>query len=374
MSDDDIVDKGSMESESYSEQNTPSTHSTSQKRKRSNSNIKGYQDVQKDYVKAIYHKYPAKYRALLEKEAIYAGIKHPIDHQAVIISRFFMFLFLALLVVANLFLLMPTYLFLTISLFFIVVSFFVPYIIYTVMADNRTKDVEKILSDVLILASSNIKSGYTIDKALIFSARKEFGALSVEIKKTAFMIYSGIKPEKAFKKLTDNIYSEHLERVINLLVEGMKNGGQIATLLEESANDIENAKVLKKEINSSIQMYLIFIIIAGVIASPIMFAISSYLISSTIDMWGGMGDFGSKNMGSSLMSISPSAPSVDPAFFDGFAITAIFITNFFAGLVISLIKNGNIKGGINYSPIFVVVSIVIFFIAKHILFVLMGGL
>lgn len=332
--------------------------------------------VHKDYLKAFYYNYPKNYRSSLEKEAVYAGIYDPIDRQVVIITRFFLFLFLAMLVFINMHFAIPPVLFLIGFIFSAFASFFIPYMIYTIMAENRKVAIEEVLPDLLILASSNIKSGYTIDKALLFSARKEFGALSVEVKKTAFMIYSGTGVEPAFSELTSRIKSVILERVIKLLIEGMKNGGQVATLLEESSNDIERGKVLQKEINSSIQMYLIFIIIAGVIASPVMFAISSYLISSTTAMWTNLGgNFAdTKMMGGGIITISPKAPDIQPGFFDTFAVASIFITTLFAGFVISLIKNGNIKGALNYSPFFVVFSIALFLIAKNILFTLMGGL
>ena len=48
---------------------------------------------------------------------------------------------------------------------------------------NRTVFIEKILPDVLSMVASNIKSGMTIDRALLLSIRDEFGTFKRELLK-----------------------------------------------------------------------------------------------------------------------------------------------------------------------------------------------
>ncbi|MDD5148594.1 MAG: hypothetical protein PHH08_03980, partial [Candidatus ainarchaeum sp.] len=49
-------------------------------------------------------------------------------------------------------------------------------------AEGRGRFVERILPDVLQLVSSNMKSGLTTERALLASARPEFGAFGNELK------------------------------------------------------------------------------------------------------------------------------------------------------------------------------------------------
>ena len=328
----------------------------------------------RDYGKIIYGNLPEKYRTKLEKEAIYAGFDGPIYKYATDIMRLTCLLILTILVIIYLFLGLSTPIILVMLLFTGAASFIMPYIIFTVTAEKRTKEIEKYLPDLLMLTASNIKSGLTIDKALLFSARKEFGALATEVMKTSFKIYGGITIKKAFNEMTERINSGHLKRTVNLLLEGIKSGGNTATLLEESATDIETSKMLQKEINASVQMYIIFIILAGVIAAPVMFAISNYLIESTTGMWSDVDMDSDADIGAGIMKITPSSSSIDAEFFTFFAAAAITITTVFGGMLISLIKFGNLKHSGKYSPIFTVFALSLFFIAKVIVTTAMSGL
>ncbi|NOQ55537.1 MAG: hypothetical protein GQ477_01885, partial [Nanohaloarchaea archaeon] len=310
--------------------------------------------LKKDYAKVIYGNLPNKYRKKLEQEAIYAGIDLPIYRYVTNTIKITYIILFTILTIAYLSINIHPVITAVLVAVILIMGLIMPFIIFTVTAEKRTKNIEKVLPDLLTLAASNIKSGLTIDKALLFAARDEFGTLSKEIKKTAFKIYGGIEISEAFNSMTDRINSGHLKRTVTLLLEGIKSGGNTSTLLEESAKDIETSKVLQKEINASVQMYIIFIILAGVIAAPVMFAISNYLIESTSDMWGNVDTDSDADIGAGIMKITPTSSSIDSKFFTFFAAAAISITTVFGGMLISLIKFGNIKHSVKYSPIFTV--------------------
>jgi len=328
----------------------------------------------RDYGKIIYGNLPEKYRTKLEKEAIYAGLEGDVYKYFTDIMKSSLIIMMIILTITYFSLGLSTPILLVLFLLVNAVAFVMPYIVFTVSAEKRTKNIEKVLPDLLTLAASNIKSGLTIDKALLFAARDEFGTLSTEIKKTAFKIYGGINIEEAFRDMTGRINSGHLKRTVNLLLEGIRSGGNTATLLEESATDIETSKVLQKEINASVQMYIIFIILAGVIAAPVMFAISNYLIESTTGMWSDVDMDSDADIGAGIMKITPSSSSIDSGFFTFFAAAALTITTVFGGMLISLIKFGNIKHAVKYSPIFTVSALSLFFIAKAVVTATMSGL
>src|SRR3989344_5515625 len=48
-------------------------------------------------------------------------------------------------------------------------------------ADAKARFAEKVLPDALQLMASNLKAGMTVDRALLFSARPEFGPLQDEL-------------------------------------------------------------------------------------------------------------------------------------------------------------------------------------------------
>lgn len=326
--------------------------------------------------KFVCSRLPKSYIDKLRLEAKYAGMDHGFDefityfYSALFVASIITFLFLYFLRNTTfLFSIVPT-LFITLSLFF------VPYLFFTTVADTKKREIELVLPDILLLTSANIKSGLTIDRAILFSARPEFGILSDHFKAAAFKIYGGNSVEDSLQNMVKKIKSETLEHVVDLLAEGIKSGGSIAKLLEETALDIRNSETLQREIKSTVAMYVMFIIIAGVIGAPILFAVSTYMVTAIGSMWGQQEvGAGSEQMssGSSFLTIS-SPTDLDPQVFSNFATAAILITTFFSGLLISIIQTGSPKQGIKYAPILMVVAMALFLGAKAILWSVFGSM
>ncbi len=325
-----------------------------------------------NYETLIYNMLPKKYRELIENEARYAG-------QESFKESFIFKLFIAFYVMAfiDFFILIgllnaPLWLSIIPPILILSVGLIAPYLIYSIVAESRRKNMEQLLPDLLLLTASNIKSGLTIDRALLFSARPEFGELGQEFKKVAFQIYGGQPIEDSFQTLTTKVKSTILARTVGLLVEGLRSGGAVAKLLEETAADIRNTEMLQKEIQSSVMMYVMFIFMAAVLGAPFLFAISAFLVTSTTSMWDDMGEIDAEFADQGMMKISK--PDIDLELFQYFSIAALVITTLFSGILISQIQSGNIKGAVKYSPVFVSLALVIFFAAKALLFAIFGDM
>lgn len=325
-----------------------------------------------EFDRFLYQLLPAQYRRVLEQEAGYALIAKPIPNYTVLILKNMLALAGALVVLSSIFLDFSGAFLAVMLASGIILAAATPYIVYTLKAESRRRAIERVLPDALRLTASNIKSGFTIDKALLFSARPEFGVLADELRRAAFRLYSGVELQRVFMDMSARVKSENFEHITKLLLEGIRAGGDVSTLLEESAADMEHGQMLRKEIRSSVRMYVIFIVLAGVIGAPVMFAISNYLIASSAVMWSGIGSVGSAAMGSTFIPLSPGAPSVSAAFFSRFALAAIFITTLFAGFTVSLVQTGRMDNSIRYSPVFMFFGIGLFILARHAMSVLMG--
>lgn len=327
--------------------------------------------------KYLCSKLPKKYVDTVRLEAKYAGMEHGFE-------EFVTYLYGILLPLALLntillyFVLNVKLLFALIPAVFIVIAIFVtPYLFFTTLADTKKREIESVLPDILLLTSANIKSGLTIDRAILFSARPEFGIIAEHFKSAAFKIYGGTAVEDSLQNMVKKVKSETLEHVIDLLSEGMKSGGSIAKLLEETALDIRNSETLQREIKSTVAMYVMFIVIAGVIGAPLLYAISTYMITAIGTMWGQQsalgGDSSALTSGGSFLSISSPA-EMDPNAFSNFAAMAILITTFFSGLLISIIQTGSAKQGIKYAPVLMIVAILLYFGARSILWSVFGSM
>jgi len=324
---------------------------------------------------AIYGSIPYSYAEKIQEQVKYSGFY---DDQRTFIASLLLSFFVLAIVTSfiSYYIIGVWYWVLFIVVFILGIGALSPLFIFSLIADARRKNMEMLLPDMLMLTASNIKSGLTIDRALLFSARPEFGDLGKEIKKVAFEIYGGMDVSKALRKLTKRIKSDILEKTIDLLIEGLRSGGAVAKLLEETASDIKNTELLQKEIKGNVMMYTMFIFIAAVLGAPSLFAISNFLISSTMNMWGpdsgGFSDIDTSS--SSLSFIKMSAPEIDIYAFNTFVIAALLITNLFASMIISLIQTGKIRGMVRYAPIFVFVSLIIYFSVKSLLLRVFGSM
>jgi hypothetical protein len=247
-------------------------------------------------------------------------------------------------------------------------------ILLSLKGAKRAKEIEKVLPDALQLIAANIRAGMTPDRALWVSARPEFGALEKEIRRIGSETLSGETLEEAFMHMGTRVSSKVLDRTIRLLVEGMESGGEIATLLTETANEIRAVEILDKEMTANVAMYTMFITFASLIGAPLLYGISTFFMEILTKMSPSLGAEAikqSKALGVRTVGIST---AVSPEFLFNFSLIAIIITTFFAALMVGLIKKGDEKRGFVYAPLFVVTGLAIFWIVRYAIISMFGSL
>lgn len=234
--------------------------------------------------------------------------------------------------------------------------------IVSMLSDRRARFAEEVLPDALLLMASNLRSGLPTDEAITLSSRPEFGFLAEKINEAGRAIATGEPFAEAFKKISKDINSQILARTVNLVIEGIESGGEIATLLEETAVDIRDNDLLQREVRSIILVYALFIFIAAVVTAPILYAISTHLAGALSRLSSAISTtFFTKN--TPTLKIAPSEISSD--FLMNFSFVNLIITSILGSLMVSLITKGNEKYGIRYIPIFIAISLAIFFIARY---------
>ena len=236
---------------------------------------------------------------------------------------------------------------------------------------RRRLDLEEVLPDFLQLTASNIKSGMPIDQALWYAVRPRFGVLAKEVELIAKETMSGEDLDQALRKFSDKYDSPTLKRTISLLIEGLWAGGEIADLIMKIATDIQDTKIMKKEMAASVVTYVIFIGFATIAASPFLFGLAGQLITIVKNLSGSMEL--PPSVGGSI-GISLTGGGINIEDFRIFAIVMLSITSFFSAAIISTIQKGNIKEGIRYIPIFMITTILLFFIISFGIQKLFAGL
>lgn len=301
--------------------------------------------------------YPYKLKKNYERLLKYANIKsEPSKFLGFIL---FFGIGLALFLAFDIAALFKTTLWLTFLICFLIIEFL--FYFYLLMhADIKARLVEDSLPDALQLMSSNLRAGLTTDRALLLSARPEFGPLQEEINLVGKEITIGKQIDQALINMSSRIKSEKLEKSVLLIVSGLRSGGELASLLEETAENLRQQKLTEQKVRSSVLMYVIFIFAAVGVGSPILFGLSTFLVQllnsilSTIEI------------PEAALSIpfSITKVSIKPEFIIRFAIISLISSSIFASIIIGLISKGKEKNGVKYIPLLILLSLLIFFLIR----------
>jgi flagellar protein FlaJ len=237
---------------------------------------------------------------------------------------------------------------------------------------QRRLDIEEVLPDFLQLTSANIRAGMPIDKSLWFAVRPRFGVLAKEIEMVAKETMSGEELNDSLQRFADKYNSDLVKRSINLMIEGLEAGGEVGDLLDKISTDIQEARIMRKEMTADVMAYVIFISFASIVAAPLLMALSLNLLQIITTIMGKVNIQGGAVAGAS-MPIQISAVSVSPTDFKIFALTTLTITAFFSSMIVAIIQKGSVKEGLKYIPAFMGVTVVLFLLMAKVFGVLLSG-
>ncbi|MDO8740979.1 MAG: type II secretion system F family protein [Candidatus Woesearchaeota archaeon] len=237
---------------------------------------------------------------------------------------------------------------------------------------KRKVTIEQVLPDFLQLTASNVRAGMPIDRALWSAIRPRFGVLAKEVEDVAKETMTGEDLEAALQRFSDRYDSDTLKRSVTLIIEGIGSGGEIADLLNKIALNIKESQTIKKEMSANVTTYMIFISFATVLAAPFLFALSNQLLI-VINKMTGIAGAGASSAAVGF-PISFSNVAITPADFKIFAICSLLVTSFFSAIIVAIINKGDVKSGIKYVPVFMIVTLLIFLGVSIVLERLLGGI
>ena len=246
-----------------------------------------------------------------------------------------------------------------IGLFFIIILLF--YLVCSFRVDLKASSVEAVFPDALALMATNLRAGLTTEQALFSSARREFGYLRKELTRVAREVNAGKRIDEALYDMSRRIRSPVVERHIHLIITGLRSGGELARLLEEASAHLREVQIAKKQMSTSVLSYVIFIIIAIGIASPLLLSLVSRLaevfseLYSTIEI---------PNITASVPMLLPSQLTLEPMFFRWIALALIIANATIGSFIVGALSTGNEKTGIKYLPIFLALGIAIFYAVR----------
>ncbi|MFH0835960.1 MAG: type II secretion system F family protein [Candidatus Micrarchaeota archaeon] len=240
----------------------------------------------------------------------------------------------------------------------------VVFVMLSLIAAERGRIAEELLPDFLTLLAANLRSGLTLDKALVLSARKEFGPLATEIDKAAKRSVTGAPFDEVLQDMSLKIESESFRKTINLVVQGVRAGGDLAALLEKTASDIRKFSTVRKEVRSHVMLYELFVFFATAIGAPLLYAVSTFLTETISRIKSGTEIATPVSTTSQFANLAQGTFSVSPDTLFWFSIAAVVITTLFGSMAIGVIGAGKRTEGLKYFPIMLLIGLSLLFLAR----------
>ncbi|MFZ1971012.1 MAG: type II secretion system F family protein [Candidatus Nanoarchaeia archaeon] len=229
-----------------------------------------------------------------------------------------------------------------------------PFVI-TVIQENKTElEKEEMFLEFSRDLVESVKSGTPINKSIINSKDKPYGALSPNIKKLASQISIGIPLRDALQTFSEDVNNKTISRALTLIGEAERAGGDIGKILEAVASAVTASDKLSKERKSSsstlvVQGYVIFfifLVIILVMQYKILPLISSFSAGS---LSGGIGSVLGGTTTPAAAATTSAASSLNTQQLGNSFLFLILTQGFFTGLTIGKLSEGNVKAGIKHS-------------------------
>lgn len=235
---------------------------------------------------------------------------------------------------------------------------------------NRTKEMEEKLPEYLALVVTNLRSGMSFDKSLWGAIRPEFGVLSREITMVSKQVMTGNDTSEALHEFAMRYESPILRRSINLIISEIESGGEVAAVIERVIDNLRKTSSLQKEMAASVVSFMIFISIIVMFLAPILFALANVIfqvilsfadqIAASPGISGSAG--GAAQLFESMSRLAEYGDQLTSDFLT-FSYLALGTISFFSAMIVSIIEKGDIIAGLKYIPVFVTVTLLVFFFA-----------
>lgn len=305
--------------------------------------------------------FPKKLKEKYEKLLVYSNINLNLDRfigfllfSGIGLALFFSFILSKIINLPVILIFVPIFLLIEV----------LAYVLLMLSADKKGRFIENILPDALQLMSSNLKAGLTTDKALLLSARPEFGPFSEEINTIGKEITMGKEIEQSLIDMSKRIRSEKLEKTVLLIVSGLKAGGELSALLDQTAANLRQQRFVEERVRTNVLMYVIFIFFAIGFGAPMLFGLSSFLVEvltktlSTVEV---------PETATAVLPITIGKIAITPNFILIFTVVSLITSSTLGALVLGLIRKGKERAGVRFIPILIALSLGIFFLVRFII-------
>jgi len=230
---------------------------------------------------------------------------------------------------------------------------------------QRISSIENELPEALKQMADILKAGGTYEYALREISHADFGPLTAELENVLRKLEEGENFEDSLSTLSYNIDSRLVKRSVTIIIDSVKAGAGLASILEQIAEDIRDTNRINHERRSQTLMQVLFMVTAGAIVTPFIFGLVSTIVGFLVSS--------SANLGSLPNDIRMEATSSKYMLLYLLQIY-IFIEVTASSLMISLMREGKKNKSIIYLPVLLFIGYMVYFISQIISKGLISGI
>lgn len=219
------------------------------------------------------------------------------------------------------------------------------YGIYEAIRYRKIREIDKRFPDFVRDLAESRRAGMTFTKAIMYSAKGNYGLLTVEIQKIARQISWGSSVDSALAAFAKRVNTKLIKRTINLIIEASRSGGNVADVLDAASHDARELKFIDAERRAGMMSYVavvyvgmgVFLMIIVILCISLIPAMLGEGSASLAQASGGSGGLGQK--------------MVTDLFF-----VAAIIQSIGMGVVAGVFEEGNFNTGIKHIFIMVLIT------------------
>ncbi|MCL5101253.1 MAG: type II secretion system F family protein [Candidatus Parvarchaeota archaeon] len=245
------------------------------------------------------------------------------------------------------------------------IGFFVFYIlarsILLFMADSVSRQIEKVLPDMLMLMAANLRAGMIPENSFLASIKPEFGKLNLLLSHAAIETQGGKDFKDALTEMAGRTTSRFFKDTMRIIGEGLRSGAELHLILENLSVNILQNETIRNDMRAQVRSYALFIFLAATIAAPLLYGVSSFLIT-ILDNISNLSSSSAQAPSSAVGLFSSfSIPQISPELILIVSVSNVMITAVASAILNGILNSGNAREGMRYIPIFLLIGIVIFF-------------
>ncbi|MCS7131906.1 MAG: type II secretion system F family protein, partial [Hadesarchaea archaeon] len=223
----------------------------------------------------------------------------------------------------------------------------VPYVVAYESKSRRVERMESALLDFLRSLASGIKSGLTLPRAMAVASTTDLGPLGKEVRRMGTDVRWGMSAAEALARFEARVReSGMLSRVATLIRKANEAESDISDVLDVLIDDVSTARSLQRERRAAMATYKVIIFLVFFVFLFTVYMVVKNIILMAAPVAGGMEMF--------LFS------GIDPRLCSIVFMHATMLEGFFAGLVGTLMGEGDIRSGLKYSLLMMIAAYAVF--------------